>query len=134
MGGSYGGYEALMGVSLSPDIYKCAISINGFTDLNAFFKYMPMHMRKHMQLYRQFFGTSAFTGCDEELSKRSPVNNTQKLSHMNSILIINSIADVRSNYNEAVRYIEKMHSMNQECYGVFFKSEGHTITSKKKNF
>lgn len=130
MGGSYGGYEALMGISLSPDIFRCAVSINGFTDLNALFKYMPLHMRKHMQLYLQFFGANAFSGNDKELSDRSPVNNTQKLSNMNSILVINSKKDVRSNYDEAVNYVNKMHSMNQECYGIFFKSEGHTITSK----
>lgn len=33
MGGSYGGYAALMGVVKTPDLYRCAISINGVTDL-----------------------------------------------------------------------------------------------------
>lgn len=33
IGGSYGGYAALMGVIREPDLYKCAVSINGVTDL-----------------------------------------------------------------------------------------------------
>lgn len=33
MGGSYGGYSALMGAVKTPDLYRCAISINGVTDL-----------------------------------------------------------------------------------------------------
>lgn len=33
VGGSYGGYAALMGVIKTPDLYKCAVSINGVTDL-----------------------------------------------------------------------------------------------------
>ena len=33
MGWSYGGYAALMGAAKEPDLYKCAISINGVTDI-----------------------------------------------------------------------------------------------------
>jgi len=33
VGASYGGYAALMGVIMEPGLYKCAISINGVTDL-----------------------------------------------------------------------------------------------------
>lgn len=32
-GGSYGGYAALMGVVKEPDLYQCAISLNGVSDL-----------------------------------------------------------------------------------------------------
>jgi dipeptidyl aminopeptidase/acylaminoacyl peptidase len=32
MGGSFGGYSALMGLVLEPDLYKCGISIAGVTD------------------------------------------------------------------------------------------------------
>ena len=35
LGGSYGGYAALMGAVKEPDLYKCAISINGVSDLPA---------------------------------------------------------------------------------------------------
>jgi pimeloyl-ACP methyl ester carboxylesterase len=33
MGGSYGGYAALAGATLTPDLYKCVISIAGVSDL-----------------------------------------------------------------------------------------------------
>lgn len=33
VGASYGGYAALVGVSKTPDLYRCAISVNGVTDL-----------------------------------------------------------------------------------------------------
>jgi len=33
VGGSYGGYAALMGVAMEPNLYKCAVSINGVTDI-----------------------------------------------------------------------------------------------------
>ena len=33
VGASYGGYAALAGVTLTPDLYKCAVSVNGVSDL-----------------------------------------------------------------------------------------------------
>ncbi|MEM1229427.1 MAG: prolyl oligopeptidase family serine peptidase [Pseudomonadota bacterium] len=33
VGGSYGGYAALMGIVREPELYRCAISLNGVTDL-----------------------------------------------------------------------------------------------------
>lgn len=33
VGGSYGGYAALAGATLTPDLYKCAVSVNGVSNL-----------------------------------------------------------------------------------------------------
>lgn len=33
VGGSYGGYAALAGAAFTPDVYKCAVSINGVSDI-----------------------------------------------------------------------------------------------------
>jgi dienelactone hydrolase len=39
IGVSYGGYAALMGAVKTPDLYKCAVSINGVTHLSALIAY-----------------------------------------------------------------------------------------------
>jgi dipeptidyl aminopeptidase/acylaminoacyl peptidase len=39
LGASYGGYAALAGVALTPDLYRCAISIAGVSDLSAYLKW-----------------------------------------------------------------------------------------------
>jgi dipeptidyl aminopeptidase/acylaminoacyl peptidase len=36
VGGSYGGYAALAGAALTPDLYKCAVSVSGVSDLEDF--------------------------------------------------------------------------------------------------
>lgn len=38
VGGSYGGYAALMGVMKEPDLYRCAVSFNGVSDLRLLLK------------------------------------------------------------------------------------------------
>ena len=35
IGGSYGGYAALAGATLTPELYACAVSVNGVSDLGA---------------------------------------------------------------------------------------------------
>jgi len=34
VGDSYGGYAALAGATLTPDLYKCVVSITGVSDLD----------------------------------------------------------------------------------------------------
>ena len=43
-GASYGGYAALAGAAFTPDVYACAISINGVSDLP---KMLAMEERRH---------------------------------------------------------------------------------------
>ena len=38
-GGSYGGYTALMGAAKEPDLYRCAVSLNGVSDLPALLRH-----------------------------------------------------------------------------------------------
>ncbi len=38
-GGSYGGYAAMMGAVKTPDLYQCAVSLNGVFDLRKFIRY-----------------------------------------------------------------------------------------------
>jgi dienelactone hydrolase len=43
VGGSYGGYVALAGAAFTPDLYACAVSINGVSDLPAMLGYEKEH-------------------------------------------------------------------------------------------
>src|SRR3569832_2385795 len=40
VGASYGGYAALAGAAFTPDIYACAVSVAGVSDLAEFLAYM----------------------------------------------------------------------------------------------
>ena len=39
MGGSYGGYAAMWAAVRNPEIYRCAISFAGISDLRAMLRY-----------------------------------------------------------------------------------------------
>jgi dipeptidyl aminopeptidase/acylaminoacyl peptidase len=44
-GGSYGGYAALMGAIRTPELYRCAISWAGVTDLDTMMQYEKIHIQ-----------------------------------------------------------------------------------------
>ena len=44
VGHSYGGYSALAGAAFTPELYRCAVSINGVSDLPEMLSYEKRHM------------------------------------------------------------------------------------------
>ncbi len=84
VGASYGGYAALMGAVKEPDLYKCAISINGVANLTAIISFG-----------RQFVGGKAWTkkiGLEGESAKLvSPYYQAKKIKV--PVLIVQSKDD-----------------------------------------
>lgn len=76
MGGSYGGYAALMGAAKEPSLYKCALSFNGVTDLPALLR------SKRRYIGGEF--TTRFIGDlwkdRDMLAENSPVNLAAQIS------------------------------------------------------
>lgn len=79
VGASYGGYAALAGAAFTPDLYSCAVSISGVTDL-------PALMRESVPIYRGTLSTSlsdwkAHIGApnDPTLAAKSPINSIKSI-------------------------------------------------------
>ncbi|MEL7030101.1 MAG: prolyl oligopeptidase family serine peptidase [Pseudomonadota bacterium] len=76
MGGSYGGYAALMGAVKTPDRYQCAISVNGVTDL-------PDFLRSMLNYVGGRFGTRFIGNLwkdRSQLAARSPARNADQVN------------------------------------------------------
>ena len=91
VGASYGGYAALMGAAFTPDLYSCAVSISGVTDL-------PALMRETVPIYGGTLSTTlsiwkARIGApnDSNLAAKSPINAVQSIKV--PILIIYGTGD-----------------------------------------
>jgi dipeptidyl aminopeptidase/acylaminoacyl peptidase len=78
VGASYGGYAALAGAAFTPDLYSCAASINGVTDL-------PALMREVVPIYAvastSLSDWKAHIGApnDPALSAKSPINSVKSI-------------------------------------------------------
>ncbi len=65
VGGSYGGYAAMMGIAKTPDIYKCAVSFAGVSNLEKLFKNSKRYLNKE-------YVKNRIGGDSEDLQSRSP--------------------------------------------------------------
>ena len=84
MGGGYGGYAALMGAATAPDLYRCAVSVDGIADLPAY------------AYTRHFFGArfAELARFDNgHMSDSSPVNLADKIK--GSVLLVHGAQDWR---------------------------------------
>jgi dipeptidyl aminopeptidase/acylaminoacyl peptidase len=77
VGISYGGYAALAGAAFTPKLYKCAVSIDGISDLRALLQeVVPMYgyyvriYSTSLSVWTERIGAST----DSNLATRSPDN------------------------------------------------------------
>ena len=75
IGASFGGYSALMSPTIEPDLYKCAISNVGLTDLNLMWSTADIDDTRLGKNYLM----EAIGDNKEELNKFSPLHNIDKL-------------------------------------------------------
>ncbi len=91
VGASYGGYAALAGAAFTPDLYSCAVSINGVTDL-------PALMREEVPIYSGWISVSLSewkmrigAPNDPNLAAKSPINAVKSIKA--PVLIIYGTGD-----------------------------------------
>ena len=76
VGGSYGGYAALMGVIKTPELYRCAVSFAGVSDL-------PALLEERRNFINYQIGTERLLGSAwsdrQRLKETSPINHVDKM-------------------------------------------------------
>ena len=90
VGASYGGYAALAGAAFTPDMYRCAVSVNGVSDLPAMFGYVDDHAGAEsdsIAYWREDIG-SPF---DPHVIEKSPARAAQHVTV--PVLLIHSMQD-----------------------------------------
>ena len=90
IGASYGGYSALMGVLRNPEVFRCAVSFAGVTDLTLLFN--GERVRKNADLRDQLIGMVGDPSVEyEQLVEHSPVYQFRRFTR--PILIAHGTSD-----------------------------------------
>lgn len=97
VGGSYGGYAAMWGIVKDPDLYRCAISINGVANLRREVNDFGGKVRS--RLYR-----SQWQKMTPDFAAVSPINAIDRIR--TPLLLIHGKKDVTVDHSQSVR----MHS------------------------
>lgn len=120
MGGSYGGYASLMALVKEQDLYQCAISINGVTDIAA--------MRRND---KNFIGGRVWGnswGLDGSKDKEiSPYHQWKKIKK--PALLIHSVDDARVPYKQSKKLYSKLKRADLANY-VEIKKGGHSLDTE----
>lgn len=123
MGGSYGGYATLVGLTFTPDTFACGVDIVGPSSLVTLLNTIPPYWKPAMELFNQRVGNMSTEEGRELLESRSPLNFVDKIKR--PLLIAQGANDPRVKQSEADQIVEAMTSKNIPVTYILFPDEGH---------
>jgi dipeptidyl aminopeptidase/acylaminoacyl peptidase len=123
MGGSYGGYAALAGVTFTPTDFACGVSIVGPSNLNTLLASIPPYWEP---IKRQFATRVGDPDTEEGralLEERSPLNYVDRIQR--PLLIGQGANDPRVKQAESDQIVKAMEARSIPVTYVLFPDEGH---------
>jgi dipeptidyl aminopeptidase/acylaminoacyl peptidase len=117
-GGSYGGYAALVGATFTPDVFACAVSMVGPSNLNTLIASFPEYWKPMIQLWHKRVGEDP-----DFLWSRSPLSRVDAITI--PVLIGQGENDPRVKRAESEQIVAAMaeHGIDHEY--VMYENEGH---------
>ncbi len=120
MGGSYGGYAALVGATFTPDTFACAVSIVGPSNLITLLKSIPPYWKPLMKLFEVRVGSLE----DEAFLKaRSPLFKADRIKI--PMMIAQGANDPRVKQAESEQIVEAVKKAGKPVEYLLFPDEGH---------
>jgi len=127
MGGSYGGYAALCGATFTPDLFKCAISLCGPSNLITFLKSIPPYWKTYWAIFRKRIGDLNKEA--EFLKSRSPYFHADRIKI--PLLIAQGANDPRVKREESEQIVKVLRERGKEVEYLVFENEGHGLLIQK---
>lgn len=124
VGASYGGYAALMGAIKTPDLYQCAISLNGVTHLAKMVEYDMKELVDKSEWNELLFDRVGNPKDDEEmLDANSPALNADKISI--PVMIVAGTADEIVPYSQAKKMVKALKKAKADYAFISLEDTGH---------
>jgi dipeptidyl aminopeptidase/acylaminoacyl peptidase len=131
MGGSYGGYATLAGVTMTPDKFACGVDIVGPSNLETLLKTIPPYWTAiRTQFYKRMGDPNTPEGL-ALLKERSPLYYADKISK--PLLIGQGANDPRVNIAESGQIVDAMKTRSIPVTYVVFPDEGHGFARPVNN-
>jgi dipeptidyl aminopeptidase/acylaminoacyl peptidase len=123
IGASYGGYAALVGASFTPEAFRCAVSINGPSNLITLMNSIPAYWAtERARLVREIGDPE----CDGDLMwSRSPLSRVDDVSR--PVLLTHGARDARVKQVESDQFAEALRKRGVPCTYLVFPDEGHVF-------
>ena len=123
MGGSYGGYAALAGLTMTPDVFACAVDIVGPSNLITLLESFPPYWQPMIDLFTSRVGDHRTAEGRALLRERSPLSHVEHIKR--PLLIGHGANDPRVKEAESTQIVEAMNERGIPVTYVLYSDEGH---------
>jgi dipeptidyl aminopeptidase/acylaminoacyl peptidase len=131
MGGSYGGYATLVGLTYTPDVFACGVDIVGPSSLVTLLQNVPPYWVPFMPVMKVRVGDVETDEGRAELLKRSPLELVEEIKK--PLLIAQGANDPRVKQLEADQIVKAMTEKNIPVTYVLYPDEGHGFHRPENN-
>ena len=129
-GGSYGGYAALAGITLTPDLYACAVDYVGVSNLFTFMNTIPPYWKPMLDMLYEMVGHPVADST--LLVGSSPVFHVDRIKV--PLFIAQGANDPRVNKAESDQMVEALKNRGVEVQYMVKDNEGHGFRNEENRF
>ncbi len=123
MGGSYGGYATLVGLTFTPDTFACGVDIVGPSNLDTLLNSIPAYWEPMIAIFTKRVGDHRTDEGRKLLNERSPLTRVDQIKK--PLLIGQGANDPRVKQAEADQIVAAMKKRNIPVTYVLYPDEGH---------
>ncbi len=123
MGGSYGGYATLVGLTFTPKTFACGVDIVGPSNLNTLFESIPPYWESFKEEFLTRVGDVRTDLGKKLLAERSPLTHVGKIER--PLLIGQGANDPRVKQAESDQIVAAMRAKKIPVSYVLYPDEGH---------
>ncbi|MGH7404325.1 MAG: S9 family peptidase [Candidatus Methylomirabilales bacterium] len=123
MGGSYGGYATLVGMTFTPETFACGIDIVGPSNLVTLLESIPPYWQPQVDLWTTRVGDHRTEEGRAFLTKRSPLTCAHRIQR--PLLIGHGANDPRVKKTESDQIVQVMQEKGIPVTYVLYPDEGH---------
>ena len=131
-GGSYGGYATLAGITLTPDLYACAVDYVGVSNLFTFMNTIPPYWEQFRQMLYEMVGNPENEADKARMEATSPVFLIDKIK--TPLLIAQGANDPRVAQAESDQMVEALKANGIDVEYILKTDEGHGFRNEENRF
>ena len=131
MGGSYGGYATLAGVTYTPDLYSAAVAIVAPSNLQTLLESIPPYWEQIRAVFYKRMGDPNTPEGLAQMKRQSPLYSADKIK--TPLMVVQGANDPRVNKREADQIVIALRERNYPVEYLVADDEGHGFARPVNN-
>lgn len=122
-GGSYGGYATLAGLTFTPEVYTCGVSVVGPSNLLTLLNSIPPYWESIKQMFYTRMGDPTTDGGKARLQQQSPLFSANKITK--PLMVVQGANDPRVKKAESDQIVVACRELGLPVEYIVAPDEGH---------